>query len=95
MNVNDSSELNERVKERYKRAKRKILEYIAQYGKAYSLELVDIKGLPISINTVRRLLNEMEHDRLLESWISYPPHADNRNSNLRRRYYKIPYFERA
>ena len=95
MNDDDSSDLIERAKERDKRAKRKILEYIARHGKAYSSELVDIDRLPVSFSTTVRLLKEMEHDRLLESWISYPPHADNRNSNLRRRYYKIPYFERA
>jgi DeoR/GlpR family transcriptional regulator of sugar metabolism len=81
----------ERVKQRDNAAKRLIIQYVVKYGKAYSHELTNVVDL--SIATVRRLLKELERDRLVESWIVHPPHADNSNSNLQRLYYRLPFEE--
>lgn len=81
------NELKASIRRRDDAAKRNIIRYVAMYGKAYSRELSDFLGL--SIRIADKLLREMERDRLLESWIVNPPHADNRNSGMQRRYYKL------
>lgn len=68
-------------------SRRLILEYIDRYGKAYSAELRSVVD-GLSTTYVTSILRELEREGVLESTLESGPFSEERQSGLKRRYYR-------
>lgn len=84
-------EFQAKIEQAKEAARAEVLAYIDRHGMAYSRELRDrLKhiGIDLHIGRVQKILQDLEREGVLESWLKNPPHDDKPRSGLQRRYYK-------